>query len=133
MVRSTRLDRNEVMPLLNGFFALMERACNGKENPHSAELDKYVHPEFHMKSNGELVCRSNSDLMSYLRDHQNKYDSVKLTEFLEDPVIGGNKVVIRFDVELTDRSRHKSVVNVMAIVTIDDNRILQWSEVVSKG
>lgn len=128
-MKSARLDRNEVMPLLNGFFAIVDRACNGKERPHSAELDKYVHPDFHMKSNGQLVCKNNADLLLYLQDHQKNYSSVKFTELLEDPVIGGNKVVIRFDVELTDKLQHKKVAHVIAIITVDDSRLLQWSEV----
>lgn len=129
----TRLDRNEVLPLLNGFFGIVERACNGKDTPHSAELDKYVHPDFHMRSNGESVCKSNMDLLLFFQEHQKKYQSLKITEFLEDIVIGGNKVVIRFDLEVVDKTtKQKRVLHVMAIVTIEDNRLLQWSEVISR-
>jgi hypothetical protein len=132
--KMSRLDKNTAFPLLNGYFDLFERFFKIGSGPHSAELEKYLSSELHMRSNGKILCRNLKEYIIYMDDVKKKYETIKLSEFLEEPVLGGNKIVIRYDMEGTIRGKPKREWNVMAIVTIDeDSKILQWSEVVNES
>lgn len=127
-MKPPRLDRNEALPLMEGFFNLIERNYT-PDFPHSAEYDKYLHQEFYMKSNNEVVCTDLPAFLVRLNRSKGEISSQKYTDWLEDPILGGNKIVLRYNVATLDKSNKAKNELVIAIVTIVDNKILQWSEV----
>ena len=59
---------------------------------------------------------------------QKKYSQLDFTH-LRDCLISDNKAIIQYDMNFTLQNGEKRLLNIMAIATIDDNLITQWSQV----
>lgn len=129
LTKETTLDKNESKQLIQHFFELFQNWCNQSSLPSKEELEKYLTDNFQLISNDKLICKDCSDYAQRLGGIQNKYSHLSLSKFLEEPLICGDKMVVRYNVDFTLKDGQKGQINVMAITKIQDKKFSSWTEV----
>lgn len=115
---------------IENFFSYLSYLGNYSVNELDfSSLNHFVTPDITIQSNNEKLTNSMQEFVDYIYRMQKKYEQVQYSNFLEDPIIAGNKIVIHFHVYCTPKLGQKRLLDVIAIVTIQDGKIRDWTEV----
>lgn len=123
------LDSRHAQEILNDVFKLYRSYGNPSTTPTTAELQKVFSPHLKIISNDRNVCNNLNDFVKRLQEIQKQSTLATYSNLLETPIVAGNKIVIRYGAELTRKTGKKSQFQVIAILTLQDDKIVEWTEV----
>lgn len=130
MTRALGLDKKQTMSFLHKFLDHFQSLCNQPRPPNTTDLEKYIARNFKNTCNGKLIGKNLPDFVHRIADLQKKHPSTKIRlDFNQDFLVADNKAVIQFEVDLTERNGEKKHLFIMAIATIEENLITEWSQV----
>lgn len=125
------LDSAQASTLLHHFLDQFKACCNHPEPIRAADLEKFLAHNVQMSSNGQLVCHSTKEYFARLEKYKERYSHMEVKHLMDEPLIAENKAIINYSVKLTGRDKQDSVeLNVMAIATIENDKIAKWNQVV---
>lgn len=122
------LEKQKALQLLNNFLDQFRNCCNQKHLPKADYFENIISSDFHNSSSGTQIGKNIQDFLKRIQRVQKKYSHVDFTH-LQECLISGNKAIIQYDMNLTSRNGEKSLLNIIAIATIDGNLITHWSQV----
>lgn len=128
MVTTYALDKSKALQVLNNFLEQFCNCCNQKHPPKSDYFKNILPQDFNNSSSGKQIGKNIQDFLERIQNVQKKYSHIDITH-LHECLISGNHAIIQFDMHLTLRNGAKSLLNIMAIATINDNLITHWSQV----
>lgn len=91
-------------------------------------FEKYFAPNIQFSMNDVLVARSLKDYNERHNKFAHFFSSVKC-HLLQEPLISGNNVIIRYNAECLDKQNKKHLLNFIAILTIHDDKVTHFSGV----
>jgi hypothetical protein len=101
--------------------------------PSVNELEQFFSPNFRVVSNGELVCKNTDEYRNHFITLRNNFTKIDCSQLLEEPITSGNKTVIRYYADTTDKSGHQVRFQIIAILTFDGSKISNWTEVLHEN
>lgn len=128
MVATYALDKQKALQLLNNFLDQFRNCCNQKHPPKADYFETILSNDFHNSSSGKQIGKNMQDFLKRIQEVQKKYSHIDFSR-LQECLISGNKAIIQYDMNRTLRSGGKSLINIMAIATIDGDLITHWSQV----
>ncbi len=126
----TVLDARHAQDLLREVFTLLRTYGNGSSSPNAGELQRFFSTQFQLINNDRKVCSNLNDYVKRLQDIQKENSQATYSNLLEEPIVAGNKVVIRYGAELANKSGKRSKYQIIAILTFQDDKITQCTEVI---
>ncbi len=114
---------------IDQFFSYLSYLGNPENKIDVDSLQGYLNNECIIESNNEILCRGIFEFIAYIDRMQQKYESVIYSNFLEDPVIKGEKAKIHFQVHCIDKTGQQRDLDAKAILTIQNGKISYWKEV----
>jgi|NOAtaT_6_FD_contig_31_4968927_length_1215_multi_18_in_0_out_0_2 hypothetical protein len=130
MTRTRGVDKALAISLVDEVLERLQEVTNGSKNPMLHDLDQFFTTDFHLVNNSQTICRSLADYTQRIKKIKRKYAKVTVTNALEEPLFTDNKLAFRFNINFFDGDGHKTVVNFMAIATIENNhKISHWIQV----
>lgn len=115
------------------FFHFFEKWISQPSKEISSELDKYLTKSFSFFSNGEQLAKSEVDYKKRMLFFKEKYAEFKISKPLEEPIISGNQVIIHYAIDLKTHSGEKRQVQIMAMATLEGEKINRWIQVAGEG
>jgi hypothetical protein len=124
------LDNQEALNLVNGLFQVL-RAYVGKRTsiPSLTELENFLSPKIRLMRNERLICRNLDDYLFQLNALQKYFEAIRFSNFLEDPIVAKNKIVLRYHLDCIRSTGEKKEFQIISILTIDQQKISDWTEV----
>lgn len=129
MPKSTILDKNETIALLKGFLDEFQNCINQSKKPTPAEFEKYLARTFQIASNGKEIAHNLSEYTSRIENFQKRYSHCEIHLIRDDTLCADHHFACHYRVDLTPRSGHKIQLHMMAIATVENDRITQWKQV----
>lgn len=130
--KSATIDKDHAQTLVEDFFQQFQTACVKNTPPKSADFEKYLSKNFHFTSNGQIAGDSIHDYLKRIERLQQKYSSIELSEPHQELIVAGNQVVINYDAFLKSKAGKEVQLNIMAIATIEGNKIVDWIQVANE-
>ena|SRR3984957_4567782 len=122
------LEKHKALEIVNNFLTHFQQCCNKKHPPNASNFENYLSHDFQNSSNGKVIGKNVHDFLERIQKVQKRYTELKIAP-LHDCLIADNKAILQYDVNLTSHSGKKVQMFLMAIATIDNNLITQWSQV----
>lgn len=105
---------------------------NLSSKPSLEELERFFTPDFNVISNGVEVCASCQEYLSHFSTLSKRCRSARTSSFLEEPILSGDKVVIRYNADVEELSGRRVPLQIIAILTIEQGKIAKWVEVLAE-
>lgn len=132
-IKYATLDKAHARAVINNFFEVLQNLCNSDTPLKTADLERSISRQVEFSSNGQVVCHSSSEYLSQIEKYRRAYSSFEINNYMDEPLVADNKAIINYDVQLVERKTKKEIdVNVMAIVTIEDGKIVHWNQVANE-
>lgn len=130
MTRTRGVDKALAVSLVDEMLDRLQEVTNSSKGPMLHDLDQFFTTDFQLMNNGQTICKSLADYTQRIKKIKRKYSKVHVTNALEEPLFSDNKLAFRFNINFFDADGHKTVVNYMAIATIENNhKISSWTQV----
>lgn len=123
--RATLRHLNEIVYELFDLFRTYESLAT---TPSLTELERFFSPTFQLISNGQIVSRSIPEYIEFYSHFRKKVSEVQITEFLEEPIASENRVLIRYNKNVTEKNGHRLQFQIISTFTITQDHIIQWTE-----
>jgi hypothetical protein len=123
------LDKTQAIHVIYEFFKHFQKCINQSIEPNLAELEQYITKNFQITSSGHPVAKSSADYLKRLQNFQKKHSKWEISKPLEEPLVQDNRITLFYKVNLTSKTGEKKEVYIMAIGTIEDNKIRSWNQV----
>lgn len=122
------LDKKKGTEIMDSFLAQFQNCCNQKRPPNATDFERHLSHNFQNSCNGKLVGKNLQDFLNRVQGLQKRYSHVEIAS-RQDCLISGNKAIVQYDIDLTSHSGNRTQLNIIAIATIEDHLITQWSQV----
>lgn len=129
----TVLDQTQAIKVIYGFFKDFQAWISQSKTVNVSDLEHHLAKNFQITSNGQSKAKSAADYLKRLQKFQQKYSRFEISQPLEEPLIQGNRLALHYRVDLTTRSGQHKQIQIMAMANIQDNKILQWHQVIHEG
>jgi hypothetical protein len=121
------MDKAQAKTWAKNFLQNFQNIYN-QPNMTEADLEKIFTTNFQFTSNNQLLTKSTAEHMNRATKLRKKYAHFEL-KGLEEPVINENRIAVNYELNLRAHNGQKSQVLIMAIATLEGNKISQWSQV----
>lgn len=129
-IKAHALDKQTAQKLVTGLFNVLKNYLKDSSTiPATSELEKYLSPRIRLTSNERTVCRNIGDFLLRIREVQKHFEEVKFSDFLEDPIIAENKIVLHFKIDAMRPTGQKTQYQIAAILNVEDGKIDKWTEI----
>lgn len=126
----TALDAKHAQEIIRDVFALLRSYGNLNSTPNANELQRIFSPQFKLIHNDRQVANNLNEYSKRLENLQKLSSLTTYSNLLEEPIIAGNKIVIRYGAELNKKSGQKAQYQIIAILAVADDKIVQCTEVI---
>lgn len=123
------IDTHQAITALYTFFKKINTACTQSQPATLQEVDEFLSKNFQLTSNGQVVCKNETDYLHRLQKFQKKYSRFECSKPVVEPVTEGNRIALQYRVDLTERNGAHKQVFISGIVTMDHNKISEWTQV----
>jgi proline iminopeptidase len=115
--------------LLSNFFKYLAFLGNPENKIDPNSLQSFFTDDCTVQSNHLLLTQGIDEFIAYINRNQERFEKVSYSNFLDEPVIAGNKATLHFQVDCTEKKGRQKNLDVIAIVTFKDGKICNWEEV----
>jgi hypothetical protein len=126
----TLYDTKAARELVHGILDLYGYLGKPNHQVDLHKLEKFFSPNIEIISNDKKVVRNISQFQERIRNIQKRFPIIAYTKPLEDPIIADNRVIIRYNAELSEEKGQKRLVTIIAILTVESDKVTQWTEVI---
>lgn len=123
------IDKQQTMKFLSHFFETFQKCCNQQGSVNASVLEPFLAKNFTLTANDFVASRSLSDYMNRIAQFQKKFSHVEVSGPTPDFCVFGNKFCVQYTIDFTLRNGHKNEVLVMALGTMEDNKISSWKQI----
>ncbi len=123
------LDQKLVLSLLQHFFEAFQSCCNAPGKDAAAAFGPYLSKNFQLTSSDHIIARSLSDYQKHIANYKEKFSHIEIIGPTADPLINGNRCALQYTVDYTLHNGSRNEVFIIAIATIEDNKIAAWTQV----
>lgn len=125
----TILDSKQAKTVVSGI--LESFASLGRPNGNDfSKLNQFFSQHVEMISNDHHITNTLEQFQQRIRSFQQRFPHITYSKLLEEPLISGNKIVLRYNADATDKTGKKAQFIIIAIVTIEDEKVVRWVEVI---
>jgi uncharacterized NAD(P)/FAD-binding protein YdhS len=124
-----KVKSQEASVLLNEVFKHFQNWIKQSKDPTLAEVEKFFTQDFQLYSNGLLISKNLSDHLNRIAKLRKKYSRIKIEGPHDEPLVSDNKFATHYTFHLTTHTGQESQIDVMAIVTTEDNKCKRWTQV----
>lgn len=129
-IQAQSIDKQSAQKLVHGLFRLLkDYAENRASVPNSSQLEHYLSNKIRLISNERAVCRNIGDFLLRIREVQKHFEEIQFSDFLEEPLVADQKIVLRFHIDGIRSTGQKSQFQVFAILTVNQGKISEWIEI----
>lgn len=129
MPKATILDKHEALILLKGFLDEFQNCINHSKALVAAEWERWLSNHFHITSNGKVIAHNLKEYLSDVENFQKRYSHCEIHLMRDECVCADNHLTCYYKVELIGRNNQKVDLQMMAIATIEHDRITKWLQV----
>lgn len=127
------LEKSKLLNVVFDFFKQFPTWCGPSPvTPNIHDLEKYLSKNLQMFNNGQLVVKSSANYLDRLQKFQKKYSNFQVSQPLEEPLISDNKATLYYRLDLTARNGQHKQIFIMALMTIENDKISRWVEVTNE-
>lgn len=131
-LKSAPVDHKQAETLANDVLRLFASYGNPAKAPSASELEKYFTSNLAITSNERNVCNSLNDFVTRIRNIQKNYSSMVYSKLLDTPIVDGNRVAIRYNIDLKTPSGQASQFQILAFLTVEDGKVSRWTDIIHK-
>lgn len=129
-VKNAQVDHKTAESLANDVLRLFGTYGNPAKAPASSEIERFFTPNVLITSNDRTVVKGINDFVTRIRNLQKMYSNISYSKLLTSPFVDGNKVAIRYNVDLTSASGKATQFQILALLTVEDGKIANWTDIV---
>ena len=126
----TALDVRHAQEIVKNVFTLLRSYGTLSATPNASELQKLFAQDFQLIHNDRKVCNNLNEYAKRLQDLQKLNSQTTYSNLMEEAIVAGNKIVIRYGAEVNRKSGQKAQFQIIGILTIADDKIIQATEVI---
>lgn len=123
-LKTAPVDRKAAELLLNELFKHFN-----SHTPSHHELEKHFSQSLVVINNDKPVIHNFNELLMKLRELQSEYPSSSYAKQQDSIILDGNKLAVRYNIDLTSKSGKKSQYQVSANLTIENGKIAKIEQV----
>ena len=128
MVVKTTLDKQKALKLINSFLDQYKNCCNQKAQANAGTFKSTLSPHVHNCTCGKEIGKNVDDVCNRIKKAQKEFSHVEF-DHIDDCLICDDKAVVQYNMTRTLQNGKKDKINCMAVCTIEDNLITNWSMV----
>lgn len=128
-LKTAPVDRKAAEHLLNELFKHFNAFWNPAHTPSHNELEKYFTPHFSVINNDKPVIHNFNDLLTKIREFQNEYSHTHFEKQQDSIILDGNKLAVRYNIDLTSKSGKKIQYQASANLTMENGKIAKIEQV----
>lgn len=130
-VKSPTLDKQLAHKLLNGLFGLLRKYAEDRKTvPSQTELERYISHRVRVTTNDRTTCRNIGDYLLRIREAQKHFEKLEFSDFLEEPIVADQRIVVRFNVDVVRPNGKKAQFQRVAILKVEEDKIASWNELI---
>lgn len=114
--------------LIHDFFKEFQHCCNNENVKISTVLEKLLDPSFELFLNGRQVCKNLTNYIHFIEKIKNQFTNLEIQPGNNAPLIADNQLIVQYDVNLIPEQGTKRNLRMMAIATLDGNKITKWEQ-----
>lgn len=129
MTKTSNLTKNQAQAIVGSLFKNFQAWITQPQDPTISEIEKIFSRDFQLTSNGLLASKDLADHVKRLAKLRKKYSRIEVKESSEEPLVSDHKFAVYYTLHLTSHTRQESLIDIMAIATVEDNKIKRWIQV----
>lgn len=129
MTKATLLNKSQALNTIHELFKHFTHWISQSKDPTLNEIGKIFTSDFQLFSNGLLVTKNLSDHLQRLLKLRKNYSSIEIEGPFEELMSDDGQLVIYYALNLTSHVGEKRQLDIMAIATLEDNKLKQWKQV----
>jgi hypothetical protein len=132
MAASTKapVDPKQARTLVEGILELFAEFGKTNAQADAAKLGRFFSPNLQVVSNENNVVSNLNQFQERIRTWKSNYPTITYSKLLVEPVVSANRVAIRYNAEPTDKSGKKHRLQILAILTLENDKVTSWHEVI---
>ena len=127
--KTLSVDKTQALKVIYDFFKQFQKLLTQPAPPKLSDIEVHLAKNFLITSNGRTVGKSSADYLNRLLKFKQKYARFEISKPLEEPLSSGNQIALHYKVDLTAHNGERKEVQIMAIGTIEDNKLAHWNQV----
>lgn len=130
ITKTMPLNKAQALSFLNELLSNLSNWCN-QENPAPRinDLEKFLAKNFELVSNDVSLVKGIDKYLQRLEHLRSKYETFEIIGPLEEPLLCDNKIICYYDLNLGFADGETRDVCIMAIATIENNKVTRWVQV----
>ncbi|MDP1834567.1 MAG: hypothetical protein Q8K75_01440 [Chlamydiales bacterium] len=129
--KGNTLEAKQVKTLLDGIFNVLNEIGRPNAKPDQAKLSKYFAPDFQLTANENKSAAQNlNQLQERMQKIKAEYPTIEFSKFEEPPLVDQNRIAIHYTMNVTDKNNKKQALLVAAFLTIEEDKVSKWHEIV---
>lgn len=129
MTKPATMDKAQSLTMMQSFFQHFMQIMNRPTPLMPNDLEKIMTRNFQLTGNGHILAKTLADYTTRAEKLKKKYSHFEISDLTAEPLMGSNKMVVTYNLNLTNRNGPKLRIHIMAIATAEDNKISRWMEV----
>lgn len=129
---TAKTEKTHSLSVIYAFFHYIDNWISKPGKANLTETETYLAKDFNIASNGKIVARSAEEYQTRMERFKSKYSRFEISEPLEEPIASGNQIVLHYYVTLTTHSGEQKTVHIMAMATIENDKIARWIQVANE-
>jgi hypothetical protein len=121
------MDKAQAKAWMKNFLQNFQNTYN-QPNMTVADLEKLFTTNFQFTSNNQLLTKSTAEHINRATKLRKKYANFEL-KAIEEPIAHENRIAVNYELNLRAHNGQKSQVLIMAFITLEGNKISNWSQV----
>lgn len=126
----TPVDPKQARTLIEGILELFTELGKTNAKPDAGKLGRFFSSNLQVVTNENNVVSNLNQFQERLSTLKASYPTITYSKLLVEPVVSANRIAIRFNAEPTDKSGKKHRLQVIAILTLENDKVSSWHEVI---
>lgn len=128
-LKAAPADHKQVEILLNDLIKQFNAFSNPAHAPSQHDLEKFFTHNLVVVNNEKPAIHNLNDLLMHIRELQNEFSHANYAKQHDSIILEGNKLAVRYNVDLTSKAGKKTQFQVSANLTIEDGKIAKIEQV----
>ena len=124
------VDPKQARTLVEGILELFTELGKTNAKADAGKLGRYFSPSLQLVSNENNVVSNLNQFQERIATWKSNFPTTTYSKLLVEPVVSANRVAIRFNAEPTDKSGKKHRLQIIAILTLENDKVTSWHEVI---
>jgi hypothetical protein len=128
-LKTAPADRKQVENLLSDLIKQFNAFSNPSHAPSQHDLEKFFTQNLVVINNEKTAAHNLNDLLTQIHELHNEFSSANYVKQQDSIILDGNKLSVRYNIDLTSKAGKKTQFQVSADLTIEDGKIAKIEQV----